>query len=56
MVGTIDAGSQGDVTLEAGAGAITNLTGGLISGDTLTAHAAWRDDLKHKSEYAGGDE
>ena len=38
MAGTINAGSQGDVTLEAGAGAITDLPG-KISGNTLTAHA-----------------
>ena len=40
MAGTINAGSHGDVTLEAGAGAITDLSSGvIISGDKLTAYA-----------------
>ncbi len=38
MAGTINAGSQGDVTLEAGAGAITDISG-KITGNKLTAHA-----------------
>ena len=56
MAGTINAGSQGDVTLEAGAGAITNLPSGMISGDKLTAHARDAMTLNTDGGNAGGDE